>query len=214
MRKRIFVCLLTLIILLTTGCGGTANSQITNNPPLHEELEAVIGLHRAEALEKLGMSESDLTAHAYQPNVYNTTLKTTFADIEFDVSFGVFPDDLISSVFYTAIYDGDISTFAKDAHAVANKLEENLTDEDLIKDIPLSDLEVAYAKGRMEEDNIDITDAAPQNVRDHMEFMMSTDYWKEFHQLNENIPIPAGYICKFTASCIEPESKKAIIEIR
>ncbi len=214
MLKRIFASLLILTILTIFGCASSSPQASATTPSGHEELEAVIGMHKADALEKLGMSESDLTAHEYQPNVYNTTRKTTFAGVEFAVSFGIFPDDLISDVYYRAIYDGDISTFAKDVHTVANELEKNLTDDNLIKDIPLSDLEAAYAKGRMEEDNIDITDTAPKNVRDYMEFMMSTDYWKEFHQLNENIPIPAGYVCKFTASCIEPESKKAIIEIR
>lgn len=214
MRKRILFCLLSLVMLLTAGCGNAMYRNKPNNPPGHEVLEAVIGMRTADALKKLKLSESELIADSSLPNIYNTTRKITFAGVEFSISLGIFPDDLISSVYYTAIYDGDISTFAQDVHTVANKLEKDIVGVNLIKDISLSDLETAYAKGRIEEDNIDITDIAPKNVRDHMEFMMSTDYWKEFHQLNENIPIPAGYICEFTASCIAPESKRAIIEIR
>jgi hypothetical protein len=46
-----------------------------------------------------------------------------------------------------------------------------------------------------------------------MEFMMTTDLWKENFYLTEEIPDPAGYLCEFLASCI-PENGSGSMYIK
>lgn len=212
MLKRIVFFLLALIIFLLPACANSAKSDQTTNPVGHAELEALIGLHKQEALVKLGLNKNDLTTEVL-PNVYASPNYVEFSGVNFNICFGVFPDDIISSVYYIANYDKDLSNFPKDALAVAKTLEANLKGEDLVKDISLENMTEAFAKSHQEDDHIDITKAAPKNVKEYMEYIMSTDYWKDFHYLTDKIPLPAGYFCKFIVS-LDSETQKGVIHIQ
>ena len=202
-------------MLLTTGCGNNANSDRIATPPGHEEFVAVIGKNLSDAVGVLGVSESDLSDDTGLPGVYKTGKTVMFGGVEFNVCIGMLMDEtieVVNALFYLRNYEGDLTGFAADVLNVAKELEKDFnrdsgfggSDDVLTKCIPLADLEEAFSKpqGHQFDDTFDITETAPKNVQKHMEFRMNTDFWKEAFYLDENIPIPAGYLCQFTASCI------------
>lgn len=224
MKKRTFICLLVFSILLTTLCSGCGKKDRLTNPPGHKDFEAVIGKTLPDAAKILDVSESDLIRDEYLIDVYHTGKTVEFAGVEFDVCLGMYvEEEVVNSVYYLKNFDNDISGFAEDVTNVAKKLEHDISresgyitkDDTLTKNIPLTELEEAYSapEGHQVSDMFDITEEAPKNVQDHMEFMMSTDYWKAQHYLGEDIPLPAGYLCQFLASCI-PDNNRASMFIR
>lgn len=212
MLKRIVFSLLALAIFLLPSCANSTKSNQLTNPPGHADFEALIGLQKQEALEKIGLNENDLTTEVL-PNVYASPKNVEFAGVNFNICFGVFPEDIISSVYYIANYEDDLSNFSKDALAVAKALENNLPGENLTKDISQKDMSEAFAKSHQEDDHIDISKSAPKNVKEYMEYIIYTDYWKDFHYLTDKIPLPAGYFCKFIVS-LDSETQKGVIHIQ
>lgn len=215
MVKRIQLYLLVLCILLTAGCSSNANSDRIATPPGHEEFVAVIGKNLSDAVGVLGVSESDLSDDTGLPGVYKTGKTVMFGGVEFHVCIGMFMSDtveVVNNLYYLRNYKDDLSGFSTDVLNVAKELEQDFnrtfgfggSDDVLTKNISPAELEEAFSRpeGHQIDDTFDITETAPENVQEHMEFMMNTDYWKEFCYFDENIPIPAGYMCQFTASCI------------
>lgn len=224
MKKRIFVCLLAFAIGLTALCSGCGKKERLTNPPGHGDLTAVIGTTIPEAVKLLGVSESDLVRDEYLIDVFHTGRTVEFAGMEFDICLGMFiEEEVVNSLYYLKVYDGNFTDFPNDVLNVAKELEKNVTKETaynrsdsvLAKNYSLAELEKGFFKpeGNTLNDVFDITEEAPKNVRDHMEFMMTTDFWKNFGYLNENIPIPAGYLCEFIASCV-PDNNRASMFIR
>ena len=60
---------------------------------------------------------------------------------------------------------------------------------------------------------VSISKSAPKNVKEYMEYIIYTDYWKDFHYLTDKIPLPAGYFCKFIVS-LDSETQKGVIHIQ
>ena len=214
--KRILILLLALCILLTAGCASSSQGGGLTNPPGHSEAEALIGLTRTAALEKLGISEGDCSEHPRMPHSYRTTKTVEFGGLTFDLCLSFWTvesenttKDVVRSIQYIAVHEGSPSDFGKAALTVAKELEKDYSGKDmyandeLVKAIPLSDMQEACEKGGNAftvGDLMEISDSAPQNVKTFTEYIMTTDLWKSLHWDDiSNTPDPAGYLCIFSA---------------
>lgn len=215
--KRILLFLLTLSILISAGCASSSKSGGLANPPDHSEAEALIGLTKTEALEKLGVSDSDCTEHPRMPQAYRTTKTVEFAGLTFDLCL-VYNSieaegtakEIVDSVQYLAVHEGTPSDYAKAVSTVAKTLEKDFDGEDIIhnnrltRDIPLSELEDAsnqLGSGFAVSDRMDISETAPQSIKEHMEYIMTTDFWKNLYWDDDsNTPKESGYLCVYLAS--------------
>ena len=208
--KRILILLLALCTLLTAGCASSSQGGGLTNPPGHSEAEALIGLTKAEALEKLGIAESNCTEHPRMPHSYRTTKTVEFAGLTFDLCLSFWTvesenttKDVVRSIQYIAVHEGSPSDFGKATLAVAKELEKDYNGKDmyandeLVKVISLSDMQKACEeKGNAftVSDYIEISDTAPQNVTAFMEYIITTDFWKNLHWDDvSNAPDPASF---------------------
>lgn len=217
MIRRILLCILALSMLFTAGCASSSKSGGLANPPDHSEAEALIGLAKTEALEKLGVSENDCSEHPRMAQAYRTTKTVEFAGLTFDLclvynsieSEGT-TKEIVDSVQYLAVHEGAPSDYAKAVSTVAKALEKDFDGEDIIhnnrltRDIPLSELEDAsnqLGSRFTVSDRMDISETAPQSIKEHMEYIMTTDFWKNLYWDEvANAPEESGYLCVYLAS--------------
>lgn len=180
---------LLLVALLLFGCAASKDkSPSGEHLPEYEKLTALIGGTKAEALEALNLQENDLTKFVEYD--YSLPMEVEYVGVKLQpgIEFIYGDENLLNAIHYRAAYEGNPAQAAKDMVAVAAQLKKLLGTPDhdahrgLISDFKEEDLFKALEKKSLSnEDYWDITDIAPDNVKEYIKNVSSQSWWTKVY---------------------------------
>ena len=177
---------LSLVALLLFGCASSGgNSPSGKHLPEYEKLTALIGGTKAQALKALNLEEKDLTK--FVDYDYSLPMEVEYGGVKLQpgIEFIYGDENLLNAINYRAAYQGNPEQAAKDMVAVAAELKKQMGAPDhdahrgIISDFKEEDLLKALERKNLSnEDYWDITDIAPDNVKEHINELSSQSWWK------------------------------------
>lgn len=177
---------LLLSAILLFGCANSeGKSPAGKHLPEYEKLTALIGGTKAEALEALNLQEDDLVKFVEYD--YKLPMEVEYGGVKLQpgIEFIYGDENSLNNINYRAAYVGKPEQAAKDIVAVAEQLKKLLGTPDhdahqgLIIDFTEEELLKALEnKNLSNEDYWDITDTAPNNVKEYIKDISSRSWWK------------------------------------
>ena len=192
-HRNSIILILFLVMLLFFGCADSeGKSSLGKHLPEYEKLTALIGGTKAEALEALNLQEKDLTKFVEYD--YSLPMEVEYGGVKLQpgIEFIYGDENSLNGIHYRAAYKGNPEQAAKDMVAVSAQLKKLLGSPDydahrgVISDFNEEDLRKALDEKRLSnEDYWDITDIAPDNVKEYMKNLSEQSWWGEVYNGKE-----------------------------
>ena len=210
------ICLtLSLVLLLSSCASSDGKSPGGTHLPEYEKLTATIGLNKSDALNQLNLQEANLTE--YVPYYYDLPMQVEYGGVKLTpaIEFLYGSEMYLNGINYRAEYYQNAEQAAKDMVAVAQELKKLLgapdstTGSGIISDLTESELleTITERKSLGKTNYWDITDSAPENVKNHMETIRNSSLWDSYGEKDPK------YYLVLELSHIE-ESDTSYIQIR
>jgi len=215
-RKILYFSLCVLIIsLLFTACKNSEEKTPSGKHlPEYEKLTALIGKSKTEALKALSLEESDLSE--FIPYEYDLPMEISYNGVKLrtGIAFIYKNENLLNTISYRAVYVGNPEQAAKDITAVASELNKLMgtpnyeTQTGIIAEMKEESLlkAIKEEKKLSNDDGWDITNQAPDHIKQYMKNLVDQSWWTESYGEKEPkyiLMLQIGYSEDTDTTCIQ-----------